>query len=88
MLVYSEFGRRVAANGSAGTDHGGAGTVLLAGNVRTGFHGDPPPLDHLVDGDLATTTDFRAVYAALLEDVLGVAADDVIAAAPAALTVV
>lgn len=77
-LVYSEFGRRVVPNASDGTDHGRAGTVLLAGNVRAGHHGDPPPLDRLVDGDLATTTDLRAVYTALLEGVLGIEAGDVL----------
>jgi uncharacterized protein (DUF1501 family) len=78
VLVYSEFGRRVAPNGSGGTDHGSAGTVLVAGNVRAGHHGEPPRLDALVDGDLETTVDFRAVYAGLLEDVIGVEPADVL----------
>ncbi len=88
VVVYSEFGRRVAANGSGGTDHGGAGTVLVAGQVRPGHHGEPPPLDALVDGDLATSVDFRAVYAGLLEDVLGIDAGDVLGQAPKALRLV
>lgn len=88
VLVYSEFGRRVAPNGSAGTDHGGAGTVLVAGAVRPGHHGEPPPLDALADGDLATTVDFRAVYAGLLEGVLGVDAADVLGDAPEPLRLV
>lgn len=88
VLVYTEFGRRIAPNGSAGTDHGGGGTVVLAGHVRAGHHGDPPSLDRLVDGDLATTTDFRAVYAGLIEGVLGVPAGDVLTDAPAALQLV
>lgn len=79
VLVYSEFGRRVAPNASAGTDHGSAGTVLVAGQVRPGHQGEPPPLDALLDGDLATTVDFRSVYGGLLEGVLGVEADDVLA---------
>ena len=78
VVVYSEFGRRVAPNGSAGTDHGAGGTVLLAGNVRGGHHGDPPDLGRLVDGDLRTTLDFRAVYGGLLEGVLAVPAADVL----------
>jgi uncharacterized protein (DUF1501 family) len=88
VLVYSEFGRRVAPNASAGTDHGQAGTVLLAGDVRSGHHGDPPPLDDLADGDLRTTTDFRSVYGAVLEQVLGIEAGDVIDGAPRSLALV
>ncbi len=78
VLVYSEFGRRVAPNASGGTDHGQAGTVLLAGTVRPGHHGEPPPLQHLTDGDLATTVDLRAVYGGVLEGVLGLDAADVL----------
>ena len=88
VLIYSEFGRRVTPNASAGTDHGSAGTVLVAGSVRGGHHGEPPPLDRLVDGDLATTTDFRSVYGAVLEGVLGIDASDVLGAGPAPLTFV
>jgi uncharacterized protein (DUF1501 family) len=88
VLVYSEFGRRVVPNASAGTDHGSAGTVLLAGSVRPGHHGDPPPLSGLVDGDLATTVDFRAVYGAVLEGVLGIDAGDVLDAPPRPLDLV
>jgi uncharacterized protein (DUF1501 family) len=87
-IVYSEFGRRVAANGSAGTDHGTAGTVLLAGTVKPGFHGDPPPLDRLADGDLATTVDFRSVYGGVLEGVLGMEAGDLFPGGPAPLQLV
>ncbi|NKQ52455.1 DUF1501 domain-containing protein [Amycolatopsis sp. K13G38] len=72
VLVYSEFGRRVAANASEGTDHGTAGPVFVLGNgVRGGFHGAEPGLTDLDDGDLKQTTDFRDVYATLLEQVLG-----------------
>lgn len=71
VAVYSEFGRRVAANASEGTDHGTAGPVLVAGRpVRGGFHGDQPSLTELDDGDLRVTTDFRSVYGTLLERVL------------------
>jgi uncharacterized protein (DUF1501 family) len=70
VMVYSEFGRRVATNGS-GTDHGTSAPVFIAGNsVAGGFYGEQPSLTQLVDGDLAVTTDFRDVYAALLSDVL------------------
>ena len=72
VLVYSEFGRRVHANGSDGTDHGTAGPMFLIGDrVGGGFHGEQPSLTDLADGDLKATTDFRDVYAAVLGDVLG-----------------
>ncbi len=72
VLVFSEFGRRVAENGSKGTDHGTAGPVLLAGPcVRPGLHGAYPSLTDLVDGDLKIAVDFRRVYATVLEDWLG-----------------
>ena len=71
-MVYSEFGRRVAANASQGTDHGTAGPVFVLGRgVRGGFYGDQPSLKNLDDGDLKVTTDFRSVYASMLSGVLG-----------------
>jgi len=71
VLVYSEFGRRVKANASQGTDHGTAGPMFIAGNsVIGGFHGDQPALNNLISGDLAVTTDFRDVYGSVLEDLL------------------
>lgn len=73
VVAYSEFGRRVAANASDGTDHGTAAPVLVAGpGVKGGFYGDEPSLTALDDGDLRFTTDFRSVYATLLERVVGV----------------
>jgi uncharacterized protein (DUF1501 family) len=72
VLCFSEFGRRVAENSSAGTDHGTAGLVFLAGQqVRAGLHGSVPSLTDLVDGDPKISTDFRRVYAAVLEDWMG-----------------
>ncbi|MEH1098280.1 DUF1501 domain-containing protein [Micromonospora sp. CPCC 205561] len=71
LIVYSEFGRRVRANASDGTDHGTASNVLLLGSgVRGGLYGEPPSLTELDDGDLRFTTDFRDVYATLVERVL------------------
>lgn len=71
VLVYSEFGRRVAANASLGTDHGTAGPVFVAGvPVRGGFYGDQPSLTDLDDGDLKSNVDFRAVYGELVSKVL------------------
>jgi uncharacterized protein (DUF1501 family) len=67
LLAYSEFGRRVRANGAQGTDHGTAGPVFVAGApVKGGFYGDEPSLTDLDNGDLKATTDFRDVYYELL----------------------
>ena len=67
LVAYSEFGRRVAANGSNGTDHGTAAPMFVAGApVKGGFYGDEPSLTDLDNGDLKFTTDFRSVYATLL----------------------
>ncbi|MCY1145639.1 DUF1501 domain-containing protein [Actinoplanes sp. Pm04-4] len=71
VAVYSEFGRRVRANASDGTDHGTASNVfLISDSIEGGLHGEPPSLTDLDDGDLKFTTDFRDVYAMLLADVL------------------
>ncbi|HYQ34974.1 MAG TPA: DUF1501 domain-containing protein [Mycobacterium sp.] len=68
LLAYSEFGRRVRANASQGTDHGTAGPVFVAGvPVRGGFYGEEPSLTNLDNGDLKFTTDFRDVYYELLK---------------------
>lgn len=73
VMAYSEFGRRVAANASGGTDHGTAAPVFVAGaGVKGGFYGDEPSLSDLDAGDLRFTTDFRSVYASVLGPVLGV----------------
>lgn len=67
VMAHSEFGRRVAANASQGTDHGTAGPVFVAGvPVRGGFYGDEPSLTDLDHGDLKYTTDFRDIYHELL----------------------
>ena len=71
VVVYSEFGRRVKGNASQGTDHGTSGPMFVIGEkVNGGFYGDQPSLTKLIDGDLAVTTDFRDVYATILESVL------------------
>ena len=71
-MVFSEFGRRVAQNGSAGTDHGTAAPMFLIGdNVQNGLLGNHPSLSKLDQGDLIFNTDFREVYAAVLEDWMG-----------------
>ncbi|NJC73147.1 DUF1501 domain-containing protein [Planosporangium thailandense] len=72
VAIYSEFGRRVRANASQGTDHGTASDLFVLGTpVRGGLYGAQPSLTDLDDGDLKFTTDFRDVYATLLDGVLG-----------------
>ncbi len=68
-LVWSEFGRRAQENGSGGTDHGAAGAAFVMGTRAAGtLVGEFPGLNALdPDGNLRATSDFRAVYAALLE---------------------
>jgi uncharacterized protein (DUF1501 family) len=76
-LCFSEFGRTMKENGSAGTDHGTAGPVFLAGpGVKAGVVAATPKLldpdpEH---GDLRVGLDFRRVYATVLEDWLGLTA--------------
>jgi uncharacterized protein (DUF1501 family) len=74
IMTFSEFGRRVAQNGSNGTDHGTAEPLFVIGRgVRPGLHGSYPSLADLDDnGDLKFTTDFREVFAAVLQDHLGI----------------
>jgi uncharacterized protein (DUF1501 family) len=68
VMTFSEFGRRVAENDSAGTDHGTAAPVFLAGGkIKPGLHGAPPDLTNLDSGDLQFKTDFRSVYATILK---------------------
>jgi uncharacterized protein (DUF1501 family) len=81
VLAFSEFGRRVKENDSAGTDHGTAGPVFLAGApVAGGVIGAAPNLSELVDGDLKTEHDFRQVYATLLDKWLDVPSKEVLGA--------
>lgn len=67
LATFSEFGRRVKENGSLGTDHGAASQMFVVAPGHGGVHGDHPSLEKLVEGDLAFHTDFRSVYATLLE---------------------
>jgi uncharacterized protein (DUF1501 family) len=89
VMIYSEFGRRVGSNASDGTDHGTSAPVLLIGNqVKGGLYGEQPPLDALdANGNLQVTTDFRAVYGGLLQDVLATPVSDIIPSWNAALSV-
>lgn len=73
LMTFSEFGRRVAENASAGTDHGKASCLFVAGPaVKGGLHGKYPSLSDLSEGDIRHSVDFRSVYATLLADWLRV----------------
>jgi uncharacterized protein (DUF1501 family) len=79
VAVFSEFGRRVRENSSAGTDHGAAGVMFFAGgSIRAGIYGDYPSLNDLDGGDLKHTVDFRDCYATVLESWLGVSAESIL----------
>lgn len=68
LATYSEFGRRVAENGSLGTDHGAASMLFaVTPSGKSGLHGKYPSLTDLTDGDLKFNTDFRSVYATMLD---------------------
>lgn len=68
MLSFSEFGRRVDVNASNGTDHGAAAPMFLIGpRVQAGLAGRYPSLTDLDQGDLKFSTDFRSVYATVLQ---------------------
>jgi uncharacterized protein (DUF1501 family) len=80
ILQFSEFGRRISENGSQGTDHGAAGVMMAVGGaVRGGIYGtaaslDPNPSNPTLEnsgGDVRYETDFRAVYAKVLDSWLG-----------------
>lgn len=67
-MAFSEFGRRVTQNASNGTDHGAAGPMFLFGDmINPGIVGSHPSLADLDNGDLAYGTDFRCVYASVLD---------------------
>lgn len=68
VTTFSEFGRRVAENGSLGTDHGSASVLFsITPAGKGGVYGRAPSLTDLDDGDPKFTTDFRCVYATLLD---------------------
>ena len=75
IVTMSEFGRAVAENGNAGTDHGhGNAMMVIGGNVRGGVHGTWPGLSdaHRFEGrDLAVTTDFRDVFGEIVATHMG-----------------
>lgn len=76
LMTYSEFGRRPNDNASSGTDHGTASNLFVVGNKVKGgeIYGLQPSLkttDLDTDGNLRFTTDFRSVYATVIENWLG-----------------
>jgi uncharacterized protein (DUF1501 family) len=81
-MTFSEFGRRVAENGSRGTDHGEAAPMfLVGGGIKGGLYGEHPSLDNLDNGDVVFSTDFRSVYATVIEKWFGRPTTGVIAGA-------
>lgn len=80
VLQFSEFGRRINENGSQGTDHGAAGLMMIMGGaVKGGIYGtaanlratpDNPSLENN-GGDVRYETDFRSVYARVIDSWLG-----------------
>jgi uncharacterized protein (DUF1501 family) len=80
MIEFSEFGRRISENGSQGTDHGAGGLMMvIGGSVRGGIYGTAPDLNPRPDnttlenagGDVTYETDFRSVYAKVLDGWMG-----------------
>jgi uncharacterized protein (DUF1501 family) len=73
LMTFSEFGRRVYENGSKGTDHGSGSCLFVTGPaIKGGAVGKHPSLSELDSGDLKWHTDFRRVYATLLDQWLAV----------------
>jgi uncharacterized protein (DUF1501 family) len=79
LATYSEFGRRLKENASLGTDHGAASQMfIVSGAANGGVFGEHPSLTDLDEGDLRFETDFRSVYATLLERWLAIPAEPVL----------
>jgi uncharacterized protein (DUF1501 family) len=78
LVTVSEFGRRVQENDSGGVDHGwGNQMLLLGGHITPGVQGKWAGLDHLTDGDVSVTTDYRSVFADILKNRLNTVNSDV-----------
>lgn len=78
-LCFSEFGRRVTENGSAGTDHGTAGPIFVVGrNAKGGLYGETPSLSDLEADNLKTSLDFRQAYATVIDRWLNANSSDIL----------
>lgn len=78
-MTFSEFGRRVPENASRGTDHGEASPLfLIGGGVKGGIYGAYPDLSSTNDGNVRFQTDFRSVYATILERWMGRPSDKIL----------
>ena len=87
VVMITEFGRTVSANGTGGTDHGTGGAALLLGGAIAGGRilSDWPGLQDLHQRrDLRITTDLRSVLGGVLKDHLGITGPDIFPGAPAA----
>ena len=80
ILQFSEFGRRINENGSNGTDHGAGGLMMaIGGSIRGGIYGSAANLNPVPDNptlenngnDVRFETDFRSVYAKIIDSWLG-----------------
>ena len=72
ILIWSEFGRRVADNASNGTDHGQANNIYCIGNrVKGGVYGADPNLTDLQNGNLKNNLDFRDAYTTVVQNWFG-----------------
>ena len=89
VVQFSEFGRRINENGSAGTDHGAAGLMMvMGGGVHGGLYGsaaslDPSPANPTLENngaDVTYETDFRSVYARIIDNWLGANSQQVLGA--------
>ena len=89
MMTFSEFGRRVEQNASGGTDHGAAAPMFVFGQkVKSGIVGKHPSLTDLDSGDLKFGTDFRSVYATILQNWLDAPSKPILGAQFATLPLV
>ncbi len=78
-MTFSEFGRRPSENGSSGTDHGtSAPLFVMGGKTKGGLVGNSPDLNVKLNKDLTYGTDFRGVYATLLDKWFEVDADNIL----------
>jgi len=78
-MTFSEFGRRPNENESHGTDHGTAAPLfVMSSRLKGSVHGTAPSLDLPRNQDLTFSTDFRRIYATVLDRWLGCTSADVL----------